>query len=267
MTKIAGVYKITSPSGRIYIGQSYNIEARFSLYRRLKGKGQRLLYNSLVKYSPDKHIFEIIHQLPNDVTQAVLDTYEILYINLYRECGLALMNLKDGGSKGKHSNETRAIISQRIKGRSLSESHRNKISDNFKGEKHPFYGKKANQSHCKNISNALKGKAKSDNHKHSLSRALKGKYLGVKKPEGHGAKVSKALKGRTFTKEHLEKIGKASIGRNAKPLLQLNLDGMLVKEWPSVVIAATELQIQSSNIINCMRGRQKTYKGFTWRYK
>lgn len=58
--KKCGIYKITSPSGKIYIGQSKNIEQRFGQYRRLQCKNQKALYNSLIKYGVENHIFEII---------------------------------------------------------------------------------------------------------------------------------------------------------------------------------------------------------------
>lgn len=60
MNKICGIYKITSPSGRIYIGQSEDINRRFHQYKKLNCKKQWLLYKSFVKYGVDNHIFEII---------------------------------------------------------------------------------------------------------------------------------------------------------------------------------------------------------------
>lgn len=57
---MTGIYKITSPSGKIYIGQSINIERRFSQYKYLKCKKQTILYRSLVKYGVENHNFEII---------------------------------------------------------------------------------------------------------------------------------------------------------------------------------------------------------------
>ena len=50
MVKI-GIYKIVSPSEKIYIGQSINIEKRWEKnYKTLKCKTQTKLYNSLKKY-------------------------------------------------------------------------------------------------------------------------------------------------------------------------------------------------------------------------
>jgi len=55
-----GIYKITSPSKKIYIGQSIDIEKRFKYYLNLNCKKQTKLYNSLKKYGYKKHFFEVI---------------------------------------------------------------------------------------------------------------------------------------------------------------------------------------------------------------
>lgn len=104
-----GIYKITSPSGKIYIGQSWNIKARFNKYNKVKCKEQRYLYHSLVKYGVNNHEFEILHELPSDITQLVLDDYEILYWELYKGCGVEMLNIKEPGSYGKHSEETKIL--------------------------------------------------------------------------------------------------------------------------------------------------------------
>ncbi len=114
MANFIGIYKITSPSGRIYIGQSWDVNKRFKTYKNLQCKGQTLLYKSLSKYGVENHIFEMIHELPKDVEQSILDTYEILYISQYNSnyirSGFGL-NLTDGGDKGtkghKHSQESK----------------------------------------------------------------------------------------------------------------------------------------------------------------
>ena len=60
MNKICGIYKITSPSGKIYIGQSKDIRRRMQYYNRLNCKNQTKLYNSLLKYGWENHLFEIL---------------------------------------------------------------------------------------------------------------------------------------------------------------------------------------------------------------
>jgi group I intron endonuclease len=117
MWKKVGIYKITSPTGRVYIGQSWDIGNRRCCYKTKPDNGQPKIYNSIRKYGFDNHTFEIIHELPKDVSQDVLDEYEILYITQYKECGFKMLNIKGGGSYGKHSQETKDKISKVNKGR------------------------------------------------------------------------------------------------------------------------------------------------------
>ena len=79
MEKIIGIYKITNPSGKIYIGQTWNMYKRWNQYINLNCKSQRKLYNSLNKYKPENHIFEKIETIPNDCSQKTLDEREIYW--------------------------------------------------------------------------------------------------------------------------------------------------------------------------------------------
>ena len=59
-----GIYKITNPNGKVYIGQSVDIEKRLSNYKRLSQSilEQPAIYNSLLKHGVENHIFEIIEE-------------------------------------------------------------------------------------------------------------------------------------------------------------------------------------------------------------
>ena len=85
---ISGIYKITSPSGKIYIGRSYRIKERWRSYKRMDCKDQNKLFSSFAKYGTDNHNFEIIHQLPNDVTKDIIENYESLYYKFYNDNNL-----------------------------------------------------------------------------------------------------------------------------------------------------------------------------------
>ena len=50
MNKRQGIYKLTSPSGKCYIGQSINLDKRLNMYRLLHCKAQTHLYRALLKY-------------------------------------------------------------------------------------------------------------------------------------------------------------------------------------------------------------------------
>lgn len=79
MKVICGIYKITSPTGKIYIGQSINIYKRWKSYKKLRCESQPKIYNSLKKHGVYNHQFEIIHiSNKND-----LSNLELYYIDLY----------------------------------------------------------------------------------------------------------------------------------------------------------------------------------------
>lgn len=52
-----------------------------------------------------------------------------------------------------------------------------------------------------------------------------------------------------------------------KPILQLSLNGDLVKEWESAWSVQVELGYFSTNISRCCLGKKKTYKKHKWRFK
>jgi len=105
-----GIYKLTSPSGKIYIGQSYDIEYRMRYYRSNNCKQQRKLYHSLLKYGFENHLFEVLEEI-QEQNKVILDALEIKYIRKYVESGHKMLNLAHGGiSSGMHSEETKEII-------------------------------------------------------------------------------------------------------------------------------------------------------------
>lgn len=95
MSKICGIYKITSPTGRVYIGQSVNIRKRWQAYRRLDCIKQKKLHASLNKHGWRKHQFEII----TECDKGNLDEMEIFFINAYNSYNTPHgMNLMEGGN-------------------------------------------------------------------------------------------------------------------------------------------------------------------------
>lgn len=53
----------------------------------------------------------------------------------------------------------------------------------------------------------------------------------------------------------------------SKKVLQYDLNGNLIKEWPSTREIERQLGFDSSHIAGCCRGERKTAYGFIWRYK
>jgi hypothetical protein len=63
-----GIYKITSPSGNCYVGQSVNIEKRWMAHRYSvkKERHNRAFTNAVKKYGIDSFVFEILEECSVD---------------------------------------------------------------------------------------------------------------------------------------------------------------------------------------------------------
>lgn len=61
-------------------------------------------------------------------------------------------------------------------------------------------------------------------------------------------------------------IKKISSGKE-KPVLQYDLNGNLLNEYPSMSEAARQLQCSRTHIGSACNGRIKSYKGYIWKYK
>lgn len=53
---------------------------------------------------------------------------------------------------------------------------------------------------------------------------------------------------------------------NARPVLQYDINGNLIKRW-STVLEASKSGFKQSGIICCCRGKQKTHRGYIWKYE
>lgn len=122
-----GIYKITSPSGRIYIGQSIDIEKRFKDYRSLNNcKSQIKLYNSFLKHGVENHFFNIIKICKIDELN-FSERYFQEFLNVIYS-GLNLKYQSTLEKKQVHSIQTKEKISKSLKGI-------------FVKEKNPMFGK------------------------------------------------------------------------------------------------------------------------------
>lgn len=160
------IYKITSPSGRIYIGQSKNIEKRLSYYSGLQCVEQRKIYASLVKYGWEKHTFEILETC----SYSDIDEREKYWISYYNSSSDANLNILHGGkgSAGRVWNrELRDKLRDANIGRKQSpETIQKRILANT--------GKKRTEETKKKMSEASKGKKRSQESINKMIASKKG---------------------------------------------------------------------------------------------
>lgn len=243
------VYIHTSPSGKRYVGQTKlkpeerwknNGAGYLRKYKRSGKYHQPAFAQAILKYGWDNFEHEII---ASNLTKDEANNFEKLLIKKFNTTNPKHgYNIKEGGSNGRHSEETKRKLSEVNKGKHLPEEHRNKISESNKG---------------RHISEETKKK---------ISESLKGKYVGDKSPSY----------GKYYSEEHRRKNSESHKGKNvgkdnpcARKITQYDLDGNPIKIWFSIVDASRELGISKEGIYQCCSdcyANCKTLGGFIWRY-
>jgi group I intron endonuclease len=122
-----GVYMITNPKGRVYVGQSKDIENRFKQYRYNHFKKQPRLYNSIQKHGYEAHNFQVICECKEDE----LNNKERYYQEKYNVLGAKGLNCE--------------LVSSNNAPKRLSEESKRKISVKNKGTKNGMYGRKMSE--------------------------------------------------------------------------------------------------------------------------
>lgn len=146
--KVFTIYKITSPSGKVYIGQTGRIKQRIKEYKYNLCKNQYLIYNSINKHGFNRHCFEILF---TDLTKEEANDIEIELIEKYKQEGVSL-NINKGGYDTSYF--AKQIVQLEINGKivkiyeSMSEAER--LHNMYPGKLvHYFFNKRRiNQSLC-----------------------------------------------------------------------------------------------------------------------
>lgn len=117
---MVGIYKITNPENKSYIGLSKDIEKRFQSHNALQFKGNNKLRESLTKYGKDSHLFEILEEidistLTKSQADSLLRKHERYWINIYRTFDDGLNENRGGSGCGSHTFESKQKISKSLK--------------------------------------------------------------------------------------------------------------------------------------------------------
>ena len=182
---MVGIYKITSPTGRTYIGQSVDIERRRLYYKGSSDKKkQPKLHASFLKYSYDSHSFDIVEECLvdqlNERERYWQDHYNVMSTN-----GLNCKLTKTDEKSGQFSEYTKRRISIATRGKPKSAR---------------------SEEHSRKISEATKGKVRSKEQREKVSKAHKGKVMSQEARK----KMSESHKGKTMSDIAREKMSEAA---------------------------------------------------------
>lgn len=232
-----GIYKITSPTGKVYIGQSIDVERRFRTYKKLHCKGQVILYNSFMKHGVEKHKFEILCECEiselNDKERYYQDLYSVL-----EGKGMNCKLTKSSDRSGKHSDETKLKMSISGKGKKLSEETKKRLSISM-----------TNMSEETKIKIGLfhKGRKRSNETKLKISTSK------INPSDETRLKMSLSQTGRKQSKQTIQKRVD-SIKKNAGKIILDNNTGIFYKGIKEVAIIYNMKYI---NIAKMLSGHRK----------
>lgn len=275
MTNI-GIYKITSPTNKVYIGQSWNLKNRQRMYRQSHCSQQRKVHASITKYGWDAHKFEVVLNVSENISQDMFDSVEQTYMDYYRSEGFELMNIREAGAKGKPSQETLELMRVSQIGKVVSPEARQKMSAakaNIKQETRDKMSKSkkelwTNAEYRIKMTESKKKYVFTDAHKENLKKSARrgeaNPQYGKRHPDEIIEKIRAANLGKKLSPEHLEKL------RNGcrKKILQFTKENEFLREWNSIIEAAQSVGHKEGTAISaCCRGESKSSAGFVWKYK
>jgi len=276
--KIGYVYKITSPSGRIYVGSTISIKNRKYAYKNLK-KSQSKLRNSLNKYGWENHKFEIVWEGDANLRLKFEREIGLSYNVLNKDVGLNLLLPK--------FEDLPTIYSQEMRDKCRTNRLGKKSKWNYK--KVSIYNK---DGHFIKTFESLKECSLYLNiQSSSISNALKSNYLlkklyQVKKEEfleGISPYKRKPIvflettllnlknrslkniysKGRKMSKEDKERISNLI----STPILKFDKQNNFIEEYKSITSAAKSNNISITAINNNLKNKSNSSGGFIWKYK
>jgi group I intron endonuclease len=184
-----GIYKITSPSNKIYIGQSTDIEKRFSQYLKLNCKFQKRLFNSFTKYGVENHKFEILTLCYEEQLSIFERDFQEAY-DVIGKNGLNCILTNTSSLKKILSEETRIKMSNSRIGFKFSDESKLKMSIAKKGRKRTekelksyelYHSSKSKPIICTKTNKewySLRKCAK----EHGISKSILSNYLNGKNP-------------------------------------------------------------------------------------
>ncbi len=227
------IYKIRNvENNKIYIGQTTQNNVAFRWADHIKsinsGRDSHLI-RAFNHHGIEKFTFSVVMQVPDDQ----LDNAEINEITVQNSLSPNGYNIREGGSRGKHTEETIKKIRESHIGKKHTNETKEKLRKINLGKKHTDESKKR-------VSKSLSGKPKS---KEAIENS------------------SKARTGLKRSNEVCEKIGLA----HQIAVEQWSIEGTYIHTYPSIKMAMQNTGC--NDISKCCRGKYKQSGGFVWKYK
>ena len=270
------IYKHTSPSGKVYIGQTgQKPENRWD-----NGRGYKsgYFYCAIKKYGWDNIQHEILFTGLDQLNADIIEEDLIYY---YKQIGKSY-NLANGGSVNrgwKMSEEAKEKLRIINTGRTMSDEAKEKIRLSKLGEKNPNYGKSPSKETREKISKAGKGRGAKrvkqiDPESGEVVKIWDSETEVCEFYNGNHSLINNAIRRNSLTKGYYWKFEddntplikkKNPLNKEVEQIDKNTLE--VIKVWDSLSEVERLLNISASNISNVCKGKRKTAGGFIWRMK
>lgn len=261
MPKRCGIYKIESPSGKIYIGSSANIRKRINEHKGHFARGDHYnmkLRNAAKKYGPDAMLFSVVElcdrAVLRETEQRLINEHKPAY-NIEMTVGKVLHDFwTDDEWRKRNSERCRIQNNERWK----DPEYRKKMSGNVLNMQTDEVKAKARASRLKMFADNTPAAQKLKKISGDRFRAL---HQDPEFKAAHSKRMSEAAKKRlsdpTQIKAAADRFGKA----NSRPLCCVTTG-----ECFKSVTAAAEAKGISVTVIKKQLRNEPTRTGYQWRY-
>lgn len=259
-------------------------------------KTNTYFWRSIKKYGWDGFEHKILYRNLSEEEAKETEIQLIIEYNCKSPNGYNITRGGDNVSDKLHSEETRRKISKALKGRHLSDECKKKISKAVSGKNNYFYGKTFTPEHIEKLKIARSKRITSEETKEKMSKSRKGENskiaisvyqysldgylirkwfsasLAAIELNINQANITSVCKGRRnecggymwryYESEKIDAFAK----RNYKKIIQKNKDGLVISTFNSISEASKKLNLDSSSITKCCKGKSQTCGGFRWEY-
>lgn len=227
---MVGIYKITNlVNGKIYIGQSIDIQRRFWEHRCISHESNAHLKNALRKYGKENFKYEVLEEC----SEEQLDEKERYYISTLNP----EYNVTNGGQDSL---------------RRYPEEIRQKISAKSKEQ----WAKMSNEEKAERIKNNLTGPQKG----HTVSEKTRAKLREINTGKTQSIET---IEKRKETIRNKKQSGYVQTNAGHRKKIICLETGEI---FESVKQASEKLNTPRANISRVLKGKQKTIKGYKFEY-
>lgn len=244
------IYKITSPVGKSYIGQTWKSNAyiRWTKHKNEKASKCRAVRNAIIYHGAENMLFEPLYEISYKTHgyrwKEFLDFWEKYEIAEEDTLSPNGYNLHPGGKNHAMSEESKQILREKATGKKATKETKAKMSISHTGERNHFFGMKHSKQALEKMSLAKKGK-----------------------PSGRTVTDEQKLKAKNTREKNTDKHKYLSGAKHPHSVSvdKFTLDGEFIESFESILQAAQSIGVGDVGIRNCLKGKGKQSGGFIWK--